>query len=235
MYYEYDEDEFEPSEADQEKMAISDSTKVKKKKDRLVIEADMSLFAEGITDAVVYKVKREIYDQVLEEVKHEIVDMDLKRVIQTSVGDIVKDLILDYMNNEKIKIGGDFWNDTPAEELTMMQFAKRCIKESIESSKFKIVTDIKPARYGSGFDVSTKEFSYNEYLKANLGIDNDIKAHLDKQISEIKTQVNKDMKEMFDTSTKGMLAEQVFAVLTANDTYQRIRSQVGQIADRVVN
>ena len=31
MYYEYDEDEFEPSEADQEKMAISDSTKVKRK------------------------------------------------------------------------------------------------------------------------------------------------------------------------------------------------------------
>lgn len=235
MYYEYEENEFEPSEADQEKMAISDSTEVKKKNDRLVINADMTIFAEGIVDAVVHKVKREIYNQVLEEVKREIVDMDLKRVIQTSVGDIIKDLILDFMNNEKIKVGGDFWNDIPAEEMTMIQYAKRCLKEAIEKESFKIVTDIKPASYGSGFNVTTKEFTFQDYIKSNLGIGNEMQEYLNRQIGEIKKNVNKDMQNLFDKSTKEMLSESVLNVLMANETYGRIRNQVGQIADRSVN
>lgn len=234
-YWDDDEYECEPDEAELEKQTIEESTKVNKKKDRLVINADLNLFAEGIVEAVTTKIKKQLYDEVLNEMRREIMDGDMKMLIKTSVGSIVKDLIVDYMENEKIHIGGDFWNETPAEELTMMQYAKRCVKETIETSKFRIVTDIKNKSWGNGFDVSTKEFEFNEYIRAHLGIDNEMKAYFDKQIGEIKENVNKDMKKLFDKSTKEMLADQVLAVLMANETYGKIRNQVGQIADRSVN
>ena len=55
---------------------------------------------------------------------------------------------------------------------------------------------------------------------------------LDKQVDEVRQQVNRDVKAAFDESTKTMLSNAVLQVLMANDTYKRIESNISSIADR---
>ena len=48
-----------------------------------------------------------------------------------------------------VQIGGiSVWDDEPKEELTLTQYAKRCMKDCIENGRFRIVKDFKKDRYG---------------------------------------------------------------------------------------
>lgn len=229
---EYEDEEYENEEVE----SIAESTNVTKHKDRIVIDVDMQIFAEGIVAAVTDKVKKELYEQIIIEIRNEIVP-DIKETVKTSVGEIVKDIILDFMENEVIKIGGDYWGNIPAEELSLIQYAKRCIKESIENQKFKVITSIEKnnSSRGEKYKVRTEEFGFSEYLRSQLALGNDIKEYMDREIREVKDQVNKDMKNLFDKSTKEMLSQSVLNVLMANETYSKIRNQIGQIADRSID
>lgn len=232
----YDEYEAELTDSEEERLSAYEATRVNKRKNFLNIEVDMSNFGEGIVDAVADKLRKDLYDQIIAKIRNEIVD-DIRSNIVNGVGEIIKDIILDFMENDKIKIGGSYWNDTPAEEITLKQYAKRCIREAIENKTFEVVTDVKESSssYGPKFNVTTKKFGFDEYLKSKLTIGNEMQRFFDEQIAEIKKQVNKDMKNMFDKSTKEMLAKEVLQVLMANETYQKIGRQVAQIADRVVD
>ena len=55
---------------------------------------------------------------------------------------------------------------------------------------------------------------------------------MDKQVDEVRQQVNRDVKAAFDESTKTMLSNAVLQVLMANDTYKKIESNISCIADR---
>lgn len=59
-----------------------------------------------------------------------------------------------------------------------------------------------------------------------------IKNDLDKFMDDIRKQVNKTMKEVFDTSTKNMLSSSVLSILTANETYRQIENNIKCIADK---
>ena len=60
-----------------------------------------------------------------------------------------------------------------------------------------------------------------------------IKNDLDKFMDDIRKQVNKTMKEVFDTSTtKIMLSSSVLSILTANETYRQIENNIKCIADK---
>ena len=55
---------------------------------------------------------------------------------------------------------------------------------------------------------------------------------MDKQVDEVRQQVNRDVKAAFDESTKTMLSNAVLQVLMANDTYKKIESNISCIADK---
>ncbi len=59
-----------------------------------------------------------------------------------------------------------------------------------------------------------------------------MKDYLDKQVDEVRQQVNSDVKAAFDESTKTMLSNAVLQVLMANDTYKKIESNIACIADK---
>ena len=62
-------------------------------------------------------------------------------------------------------------------------------------------------RYNKGrYRAETKEYTFEEYLLQHLGIDDEVKSYLDKQVDEVRQQVNRDVKAAFDESTKAMLS-----------------------------
>ena len=231
-YDDYDED-YEPSQEEMEEMDGMENTEVKMEKEDLKIEFNTENFALGIIQAVTAEVKKNLYSEIVAEIKSEVL-CDIKEKIQYAASDIIKGIVQDFMDNEKVQIGGSsVWDDEPKEELTLTQYAKRCVKDCIENSRFRIVKSFEKDRYNKGrYRAETQEYTFEEYLLQHLGIDNEVKGYLDKQVDEVRQQVNRDVKAAFDESTKTMLSNAVLQVLMANDTYKKIESNISCIADR---
>lgn len=232
-YYEdYDED-YEPTDEEMEEMNGMENTEVKVEEQKMIIEFDTTNFAQGIMAAVASKVKQELYQQVVNEIKKECLD-GIKEKIQQQTGEIIRGIINDYMENEKVTIGGDgIWDETPKEELTLIQYAKRCVKNIIEEQTFKVVVAIEEDRYDKGrYKAKTQEWTFDKYLQAHLGIDNEVKEYLDKEVEKIRKEINYNVKTAFDESTRSMLSQAVLNVLMANDTYKKIEGSIASIANR---
>lgn len=234
MYYDdYYEDECEPTQEEQEELEGMESTEANMEKGVLEIKFDAENFSRGIVSAVVSAVKKDLYKEVVKEIKDEVLD-DIKENIKYATGDIVRGIIQDFMDNEKIQIGGtSVWDNEPKEELTLMQYSKRCMKDCIENGRFRIVKGFKKDRHSrNGLTAETQEYSFEEYLMQHLGIEDEVRTYLDSQLNEVRQQVNESVKAAFDQSTKEMLSNTVLQVLMANDTYKKIESNISCIADR---
>lgn len=231
-YDDYYDGEYEPTPEEMEEYYGMENTEAVIEKENLKIEFNTENFSRGIVQAVSAEVKKNLYSEIVSEIKREVLE-DIEEKIQYATGDIIKDIVQEFMDNEKIQIGGsDVWDNSPKEELTMMQYAKRCIKDCIENSRFRIVTSFKKNRYGNQYRAETEEYTFEEYLLKHLGIDDEIKNYLDKQVDEVRKQVNHDVKAAFDESMRAMLSNVVLQVLMANDTYKKIESNIACIADR---
>ena len=232
-YDDYYDEEYEPTQEEMEEMDGMENTEVTMEKENLKIEFNTENFASGIMQAVAAEVKKNLYGEIVSEIKNEVLG-DIREKIQYATSDIIKDIVRDFMNNEKICIGGsNVWDDEPKEELTLFQYAKRCVKDCIENSRFRIVKSFEKDRYNRGrYRAETQEYTFEEYLHQHLGIDDEVKSYLDKQVDEVRQQVNRDVKAAFDESTKAMLSNAVLQVLMANDTYKKIEGNIACIADR---
>lgn len=229
MSYEYG-NEYE-GEMSAEEVA-EECTKVFEKSGKIRIEFDAEDWAAGILNAVTAKLKSNLYDEIVAQIRKEVLE-DMREKIQLSVHEIVKDIVMDFMQNEKIQIGGlSYWDNTPKEELTLIQYSKRCIKECIENGKFNTIIAVKKDRYSDRYRYETKEYSFSEYMQNNLGIGNEVKAYLDEEMDKVRKQINKDVKSAFDESTRTMLSQTVMNVLMANDTYRKIEQNIACIADK---
>ena len=228
MYYD---EGYEPTQEEMEKMDGIENTNVENKNDVININFNTENFANGIVTAVVQSLKENLYQEVINQIKEECL-ADIREKIQLQTGEIIKEIIEDYMNTEKITIGGDsLWDDTPKEELTFIQYAKRCMKDIINSGSFRVVKSIEKSRYSNKYDIKTDEYSFDEYIRANCGIDNEVKAYLDKEVDKLRQEINKNVKTIFDESTRNMLSQSVLNILMANDTYKKIESNIASIAN----
>lgn len=232
---EYDEyDEYE--ECDETVREGRNNTEAKVDGRTLEIKFNMKGFSEGIIEEVRQEVVKSLRAEMLEEIKKEVFAGSIKEKIQLSAHEIVKDMIDDYVAHEKITVGGNsFWDDEPLKEYSMQEYAKKCIADAIKERKFHVVTGYEKDRYSERFQAKTKSFTFEDYIRSELAIGNDIKEYLDEQIREIKDSVNKNVKELFDASTKQMLSESVLNILMANDTYKKIENGIACIADNVQN
>ena len=117
----YDED-YEPSQEEMEEMDGMENTEVKMEKEDLKIEFNTENFALGIIQAVTAEVKKNLYSEIVAEIKSEVLG-DIKEKIQYAASDIIKGIVQDFMDNEKVHIGGSsVWDDEPKEELTLFSY-----------------------------------------------------------------------------------------------------------------
>lgn len=232
MYYDdYCEDEYEPTVEELEEMDGMENTDVKVGAEELEIKFNTENFAAGIVSAVTAAVKKNLYNEIVAEIKKEVLK-DMKETIHNQANAVIKEIIDEYVNTEKIKIGGNgFWDNEPLREYSMREYAKKCIADAIKKQEFRVVTGVEKNRYGE-VRAKTEKFDFDTYIRSELAIGSDIKEFIDKQIAEVRDNVNKGVKDMFDSSTKAMLSESVLKLLMANDTYKKIESNIACIASR---
>ena len=121
MGYDYYEDDYEPTVEEMEEQDGMENTDVVIGKESLRIEFNTENFAAGIMRAVAAEVKKSLYGEIVKEIKKEVLD-DIKKKVQCATGDIIKDIVLDFLNNDKICVGGSsVWDDEPKEELWKMR------------------------------------------------------------------------------------------------------------------
>ena len=147
MYEDYD--EYEPSVEELEECDGRNSTQVKMEEQTLHIDFNVENFANGIAGRVQEELYATLYDRVVEKIREEILE-DLRKTIKQQTGEIIRSIIVDFMENEKLTIGGDIWGNEPKQELTMLQDTKQCTKEIIETQKFEVVTGIKTKKDWNG-------------------------------------------------------------------------------------
>lgn len=233
MSYDYYDDENEPTTEELEEEHGWESTSTKIGFEKLKIEFDTENFTRGIIGAVACKVKNNLYKEIVSEIKKEVLE-DIQQEIRVKSGEIVKEILDDYVQNEKITVGGNsFWDDEPLQEYSMKEYAKKCIADAIKNEKFTICTGYEKSRYGNKeYKPKYEQFEFDAYIRSQLGLGNEIKQYLDSQIMEIRDNVNKDIKDMFNESTKQMLSDSVLKVLMANETYQKIQNNISCIASK---
>ena len=226
MSYYDDEYEYEPDDDEMEESGAMSNTEAVFEGEVLKIEFDTRNLALGIVGEVKQQLKDNLYAQITKEIKEELLN-EMKDMIRENASEIVHGFIDEFLMNERITVGGGYYDDEKRKEYTLLEYSKKCIGDCIKNSKFRIESG--KDRYG---DRQYKELPFSEYIKARLGIDDETKTFIDSQIADIKNQINSEVKCIFDESTKTMLSDTVLKILMANDTYKKIEGSISCIADR---
>lgn len=186
----------------------------------LKVEYDMEEMFLGIKDAIQQELGKDLAEEVKSELKGEIraeLFSKIKEDIQTNTYDTVQKMVSDIYDNEKVVIGGG-WNEEP-KECTLREYVIQQVKEVIANN---------------GFEKGKKSYSnvtFQDWFREKC-VSDDIQRIIDKEISNIRNDVNYKVKNMFDQSTKTMLSDAVLNVLMANETYKKIENNIACIASK---
>lgn len=212
----YDED-YEPSEEELDQMEGEESTETKFDFKNLQINFDVENFAKGIATAVKSTLKKEI----IAELKKSVLE-DLKDDIQKNIATMSEEIVREIYENEKVIIGG--WGEEK-QEVSVKQYLLNAIRDSFKDGKF--ITREKD-RWG---DVETTEVSIKDYIDKKINF-SAIQKDIDREVDGIRKDINRKIEDIFNSSTKQMLSDNVLKVLMANETYQKIQSNIACIADK---
>lgn len=171
-----------------------------------------------------------IVKEQIEGTVRKVADNLAKKTVEEKVSENFQRFVDEYIANTKIKVGGDYWDDTEEKEYTVEQYIKKELKERLDSKKLRAKKKGRTSSYNDDFE----NVSFEEYINRQFDFDEMIKKDLDKFMDDIRKQVNKTMKETFDNSTKSMLSNAVLSILGANETYRQIENNINCIADKQV-
>ena len=216
MGYDYDE-EYEPTEEEIEEMQGKQNTEVEFDFKKLKINFDVENFAKGIAS----EVKRTLKNEIVEELKKTVLK-DLKEDIQTNIAKMSEKIVREVYENEKVILGG--WGEE-RQEISVKQYLLNGIRDSFKDGKFIMK---KKDRWG---DEETKKVSIEQYINSKIEF-SAIQKDIDREIDRVREDINSRIKDMFDSSTRQMLSDNVLQVLMANETYQKIQSNIACIADK---
>ena len=193
------------------------------------VEIELDNLSELVQKTIERDAENVIRDQVV-EMAHKQIDDIAKQVVEDIVSEQFQNMVNDYINNTTIKIGGGYWDDEEAKEYTIEQYIKQQLKERLESKILKVKKVGRTSSYNDDFE----NVSFEEYIKRTFNMNDQIKKELDTFMDGIRKDINATMKDMFDESTKSMLSGAVLNILSANETYRKIETNIKCIADKKV-
>lgn len=212
----YDED-YELSNEELDQMEGEESTNTEFDFKNLKINFDVENFAKGIAN----EVKKTLKKEIIAELKKSVLE-DLKDDIQKNIATMSEEIVREVYENEKVILGG--WGEEK-QEVSVKQYLLNAIRDSFKGGKF--ITKEKD-RWG---DMETTEVSIKEYIDKKINF-SAIQSDIDREVDGIRRDINRKIEEIFSSSTKQMLSDNVLKVLMANETYQKIQSNIACIADK---
>lgn len=186
---------------------------------------------ENLVETVTEKNIENIIKEQIDSSVRKTIDNLAKKEIANTVSENFQRFVDEYINTTTIKVGGNnYWDDEEQKEYTVEQYIKKELKDRLESKRLKVKKKGGTSSYSDDFE----EVSFEEYILRSFNPEELIKKDLDKFMDDIRKDINKTMKDTFDSSTKNMLSSAVLNILSANDTYRQIENNIKCIADKRV-
>lgn len=182
------------------------------------VTIDMENLQSIIEESAKINTERAVEDAI-RDVAHTKVDAVLRGKIEEIVNNSVAGYVDDYLQTTKIKIGGG-WESKEVEEYTAEEYLRKKVSEIFEAQAF--VTK-KKNRWG---DWDETKVTFKEYLDEKLDAESMVKPYIDKMAKQIKDEVNRKVKSSFDEAMRNTLAENVFSIVSASDTYRTISNNL---------
>lgn len=213
----------------EEMVKANEETEVKVMNDNNNKSVEVKFPVDDIFAGVKAAVKAELETELRKDIKQEITDgikrqilEEIKEEITRDTNIIVKQIIEDIYDTEKIVVGGG-WNN-PAKEYTLRDYIIQQVKERVTDGEVVVDED----------KDNTSWYNTEQFRKwfTDQCVTPEINRQIKKNIADIQNDVNKRIKEVFEDGTKNMLSESVASVLMANETYQKILGNVSQIAGK---
>lgn len=154
-------------------------------------------------------------EDAIRDVAREKVDNVLKDQIEEIVNNSIAGYVNDYLKSAKIKIGGG-WKSDNVEEYTAEEYLKKQIGEVLDSQKFRCKYKDRWGQWTEG------ERTFKEYLEEYFNAEEVVKPYIEKMAKEMRDEVNRKIKSTFDNAMRTTLADNVFAIVSSNDTYRTI-------------
>lgn len=186
---------------------------------------------ENLVETATEKNIENIIKEQIDSSVRKTIDNLAKKEITNTVSENFQRFVDEYINTTTIKVGGNnYWDDEEQKEYTVEQYIKKELKDRLESKRLKVKKKGRTSSYSDDFE----EVSFEEYILRSFNPEELIKKDLDKFMDDIRKDINKTMKDTFDSSTKNMLSSAVLNILSTNDTYRQIENNIKCIADKRV-
>lgn len=153
------------------------------------------------------------------EVVSEKVETVLEGETTVSVSEIIEEYVRDYIETAKVQVGNSFRGEE-VKEYTVEEYLRKQIADIFENEVFVMK---KKDRWG---DPMNKRISFKEYLDEYCNPEKIVTPYIEKMAAKIKDDVNCRVKSVFDETMRTTLAENVFAILSASDTYRNITNNL---------
>lgn len=143
-----------------------------------------------------------------------------KDTISERVNEKVSAIVDEYISNATISVGGG-WKEEP-KTYTIEEYIKAEIADRIESGKF-LVKD----RYSSD---TYKTFT--EFITDKFNVDAKIQKELTNFMTQVQKDIDKNVADMFNTTTQAALSSSILNLLMQNDTFLNMQDSVKRITSR---
>ena len=187
------------------------------------ITIDMENLQSTIEEAAKINTKNAV-NQAIMDIAHAKVDSVLRGRIEEIVNESIVGYVNDYLKTTKIHIGGG-WDSDNVEEYTAEEYLKKQVKDVFESQSFTV------KQKNRWDNMEEEKVSFQEYLQKHLDIEAEVKPYMDKMAKRIRDDVNQKVKALFDDAMRSTLAENVFAIVSASDTYRSISNSLKMLGD----
>lgn len=163
-------------------------------------------------------VKEKVSDLISEQIKN-----TAKEQIEEICNKRMSDFVEEYIKTTKITVGGGFYSDDEIKEYTVEQYIKNQLAEIMKNQSFKTY---KKDNYGRNQE---KEVTFDYFVKETFDVNSIVKKEIEAFVSQTKRKISDNIKSVFDNATKNMLSENVFNILMASESYQKINDSIKRL------
>ena len=176
-----------------------------------------------------------VADEALKEIMDQTITDTVTKIVQDSIKENYKDIIEERVSimlsgqidnmlyNHKVQIGGDYFSDEPAREVTIAELTDEKVKEYITNNQFTTKSRCGDYRYIKTFQ---------EYIDEKLCLNTKVQKELNSFIEDTRYDNNEKMKKMYNENTRNLLSDSILNLLQQNETYKRIETNISSIASK---
>jgi hypothetical protein len=176
---------------------------------------------ENLEQLVETAISENLNNLIEQEVRNIITDKvrtNAKEIIENIVNEKLTTYVEDYIKTATVSVGGG-WHSDPV-VYTVEEYIKHQISEIMESGKLHTKSS-----YGN------TTVTFEEFIKQQFDATSYVKKALEYFMKQVKDDINKNVDDMFNQTTKAALSSVVMNLLSNNATFIDMQDNIKRIAN----